>query len=347
MGEVSVIGLDLAKNVFQLHGVDAHGKVVLRRRLRRAQVEEFFATLPPCLVGMESCPGAHHWARVLQRLGHRARIMPADYVRPYRKGGKNDASDAEAICEAVQRPGMRFVAVKTAEQQGVLALHRARALLVRQEVALVNAMRAVLAEHGVVLGRGRREAVRAVAHLLEEGEGAEALPESVRVALAALLEAHRQLEARVRALDAALRTWHRGCEASRRLATIPGIGVLTATALVATVGEGGAHFRSGRHLAAWLGLVPRQHSSGERQRLGRISKRGNGYLRRLLVLGAQALLRHVRRHMAAGRPSALPWAERLLRRRPPNVVAVALANKLARQAWAVLHHGEPWRAQTA
>ena len=172
MGEVSVIGLDLAKNVFQLHGVDTHGKVVLRRRLRRAQVEDFFAMLPPCLVGMESCPGAHHWARVLQRLGHRARIMPADYVRPYRKGGKNDASDAEAICEAVQRPGMRFVAVKTAEQQGVLALHRARALLVRQEVALVNAMRAVLAEHGVVLGRGRREAVRPAA----EGGGAHPFP---------------------------------------------------------------------------------------------------------------------------------------------------------------------------
>ncbi len=346
MGEVSVIGLDLAKNVFQLHGVDAHGRVVLRRRLRRSQMESFFATLPPCLIGVESCPGAHHWARVLGRLGHRVRIMPAAYVRPYRKRGKNDASDAEAICEAVQRPGMRFVAVKTPEQQGVLALHRARALLVRQQVALVNQMRAVLAEQGVVFGRGRRVALRGVAQLLGDAEAVR-LPEGVRVVLQALVEAHAELEARVRVLEAALRAWHRSCEASRRLATIPGIGLLTATALVATVGERAAPFRSGRHLSAWLGLVPGQHSSGERHRLGPISKRGDGYLRRLLVLGAQALLRQVRRRMAAGQPSGLPWAERLLRRRPPNVVAVALANKLARQAWAVLHRGEPWRAQPA
>ncbi len=347
MREVSVIGLDLAKQLFQLHGVDAHGRVVLRRRLRRSQMEGFFASLPPCLIGVESCPGAHHWARVLARLGHRVRIMPAAYVRPYRKRGKNDASDAEAICEAVQRPNMRFVAVKTPEQQGVLALHRARALLVRQQVALVNQMRAVLAEQGVVFGRGRRVALRGVARLLGEAEAAAALPEAVRVVLRALLEAHTELEARVRALEAALQAWHQGCEASRRLATIPGIGPLTATALVATVGERAAHFRSGRHLSAWLGLVPGQHSSGARQRLGPISKRGDSYLRRLLVLGAQALLRQVRRRMAAGQPSGLPWAERLLRRRPPNVVAVALANKLARQAWAVLHRGEPWRPQPA
>jgi len=344
MREVSVIGLDLAKQLFQLHGVDAHGRVVLRRRLRRSQMEGFFASLPPCLVGVESCPGAHHWARVLARLGHRVRIMPAAYVRPYRKRGKNDASDAEAICEAVQRPNMRFVAVKTPEQQGVLALHRARALLVRQQVALVNQMRAVLAEQGVVFGRGRRVALRGVAQLLGEAEAAAALPEAVRAVLQALVEAHEALEGQVRALEAALQAWHQGCEASRRLATIPGIGPLTATARV-----GG---RAGRPLPLGAAPVGLAGAGARPAQLGRASPaRAHQQARQPLPApaagagragaaapGAPAHGRRPAERAALGRAAAAPAPAQCGRRgagqqaRPPGLGSAASRRALAAPA---------------
>lgn len=344
MSKVSAIGLDLAKSVFQVHGVDAQGQVAERKRLRRSQVRKFFAGLPPCLVGMEACASAHYWARELSRLGHTVRLMPPAYVKPYVKTNKNDPNDAEGICEAVQRPNMRFVSVKTPEQQAVLQLHGARDLLVRQQVALSNQMRSVLAEHGIVLPQGHQVVLRRLPELLEDADNG--LPMPVRHLLAALREAHEAHGERIEHLEHQIRAWHQGNAVSQRLATIPGIGVLTATALAASLGDGEV-FRSARHLAAFLGLVPRQHSSGQRQCLGSISKRGNGYLRKLLIQGAHAVLRHVRRRMAAGQDTGQPWVEQLLARRPHNVVAVALANKMARMAWVLLRREQTWRSPAA
>jgi transposase len=339
MNKISVIGLDLAKNVFQVHGVDDEGEVVVRRQLKRSQVRRFFANLEPCLVGMEACGGAHYWSRELAGLGHTVRMMAPIFVKPYLKTNKNDRNDAEAICEAVQRPNMRFVQPKTPEQQAVLHLHRARRLLVRQRVALSNHLRGILSEYGLVLPRGVKGISRRLPALLEDAENG--LPMLARHLLAECKEEHDQLMERVERLEAQIEAWHADNGVSQCLASIPGIGVLTATALVATVGEG-QDFRNGRQLAAYLGLVPRQASSGGKVRLLGISKRGDGYLRGLLIHGARAVIYHIRRRMQAGQPGGNAWVEQLLRRCHPNAVAVALANKMARIAWVLMVRKETW-----
>ena len=334
--QISTIGLDLAKSIFQVHGVDAQGKVVVAKSLRRGQMMAFFSKLPPCLIGMEACSTAHYWARELRKLGHTVRLMPPAYVKPYVRRGKNDANDAAAICEAVTRPSMRFVPVKSIEQQGALMAHRTRDLLIRQRTQLVNALRGHLAELGLVAAQGR-EGVATLIGVIR-AEGVDALPRPVSDALGPLIEMLEALHARIGALEKTIHAQHRSNEASRRLETIPGIGVIGATALVATITDPTA-FKSGRDLAAWIGLVPRQNSSGGKERLGHISKQGDRYLRRLLVLGAAAVLRHARAH-----PDKNPWLIQLLARRPAKVAIVALANKMARIAWAVLSRGETYRA---
>jgi transposase len=331
--QVATIGLDLAKHVLQVHGVDAAGKVVLRRRLRRAQAAEFFAALPPCLVGVEACGTAHHWARVIRSLGHEVRLMPPQYVKAYVRRGKNDAADAAAICEAVTRPSMRFVPVKTEEQQAALVMHRARDLLVRQRTQLANAIRGHLAEFGIVEAQGIWKLGRLRAHLAEE---AAAVPEAAREVLLLLAGQFDEVERRISEIDARILAWHKASPVSRRLATIPGIGPLIATAIAATVPDAGA-FRSGREFAAWLGLVPRQRSSGGKQRLGRISREGDRYVRRLLVVGAQSAL------IGSRELRASPWVQGLLARCARLKVAVAVANKTARIAWAVMTKDESYR----
>ena len=335
--EITTIGLDLAKNVFQVHGINANGKVVVRRRLRRAQVVNFFAALPPCLIGLEACGTAHFWARQLIGLGHEVRLMPPSYVKAYVRRGKNDATDAAAICEAVTRPHMRFVPVKTEDQQAALMLHKARELLVRQQTMLVNALRGHMAEFGMIApqGRGKVEDIIAV---IEDAED-ESIPALAKAALGPLVAQLRATEAATASLNAEIKAWHKGNEASRRLATIPGIGFLSASAIAATVPDP-SFFRSGREFAAWLGLTPRQNSSGDKQRLGRISKQGNRYIRRLLVIGATSMLRRTRAKSAPG----ADWVNSLLERRPPRLVTVAMANKTARIAWAVLAKRESYRA---
>ena len=287
MNKLSVIGLDLAKNVFQLHGIDADGEVVVRKQLRRSELRKYFAKLAPCLIGMEACGGVHFWSSELTRLGHSVRIMAPAFVKPYLKSNKNDRNDAEAICEAVQRPSMRFVAVKTPEQQAVLHLHHGRQLLVRQRVALSNHIRGVLSEYGIVVPQGVKVLSRQLPEILEDAENT--LPMLARHLLAELKAEHDQLIERVDRFEQQLKAWHVNSSVSQRLASIPGIGVLTATALAATVGEG-QDFRNGRQLAAYLGLVPRQASSGGKDRLLGISKRGDGYLRSLLIHGARAVI---------------------------------------------------------
>lgn len=344
MSKISVIGLDLAKNVFQVHAVNERGKVVLRKQLSRAQVQRFFVKLPPCLIGMEACGGAHYWARTLTEFGHTVRMMAPAFVKPYLKSNKNDRHDAEAICEAVQRPHMRFVAPKSPQQQAVLHLHHARQQLVRQRVALSNHMRAVLAEYGICLPQGVSVLSQRLPGILEDGENG--LPVLTRHLLAELKEQHDQLMDRSQRLDMQLKAWHNSNEHSRRLEEIPGIGVLTATALTATVNDARG-FRNGRQLAAYLGLVPRQASSGGRDRLLGISKRGDGYLRGLLIHGARAVIHHIRRRLRAGLPGGNPWVEQLLQRCHINEVAVALANKMARIAWVLLARNERYRTVQA
>ena len=341
MSEISVIGLDLAKTIFQVHGVDAESEVVVRKQLRRSQVRQYFARLAPCLVGMEACAGAHYWSRELTRLGHCVRLMPPAFVKPYLKGNKNDRNDAEAICEAVQRLNMRFVAAKTLQQQSVLHLHHARQLLVRQRVALSNHVRGVLLEYGISLPVGVKVLSRRLPEVLEDAGND--LPVLTRRLLAELKNQHDDLERRITELTRQIEAWHQSSEASQRLATIPGIGVMSATALAAQVG-GGEGFRNGRQLAAYLGLVPRQDSSGGRQRLLGISKRGDGYLRQLLVHGARSVILHIRRRLRAGKPGGNPWVEQLLERCHANKAAVALANKMVRMAWVVLVRQETYQA---
>jgi len=331
--QITTIGLDLAKHVFQVHGVDATGNVVVRKRLRRSQVIAFFARLPPCLVGMEACATAHFWARELRALGHEVRLMPPQYVKAYLKRGKNDAADAAAICEAVTRPSMRFVAVKSEEQQAALTIHRARELLVRQRTQLSNALRGHLAEFGLIEAQGPWHVTRLLVRLAEDGAG---VPELARRVIELLAAQLAEVGRRIAALEAEIAARHKADAVSRRLATIPGIGPLIATALAATVVDPAA-FRSGREFAAWLGLVPRQHSTGGKQRLGRISRQGDSYLRRLLIIGAQSVLRGAK----AARSD--PWLQGLLARRPRLVVAVALANKTARIAWAVMTRQQSYR----
>ncbi len=338
--QITTVGLDLAKNVFQVHGIDAKGKVVVRRRLRRAQVRDFFAGLKPCLIGLEACGTAHFWARELRALGHEVRIMPPSYVKAYVRRGKNDAVDAEAICEAVGRPTMRFVPIKTEEQQSALMLHKARELLIRQRTMLVNALRAHMAELGMIAPQGREKIDDLIA-VIEDGED-ESVPALAKAALKPLVAQLRSAEEAIAAADDEIMAWHKGNEASRRLETIPGIGVHTASAIAASVPDP-SFFRSGREFAAWLGLVPRQNSSGGKERLGRISKQGNRYIRKLLVLGATSMLRQARANTAPG----ADWVNGLLERRPPRLVTVAMANKTARIAWALLAKGETYRARGA
>jgi transposase len=333
MQAITTIGLDIAKSVFQVHGIDAEGNVVLRRQLKRRYVLAFFEKLPPCLVGIEACASAHYWSRELQALGHVVRLMPPAYVKPYVKRHKNDATDAEAICEAVTRPNMRFVATKTSEQQSCLTLHRTRHLFIRQQTAVINAIRAHLAEFGIVAPVGRH----GVAQLL--GIAADAndkrLPEVARACVAALGAQLRMLKERILQFDRMITAWHRSSEASRRLDDIPGVGPALATALVASIADPKA-FRSGRDFSAWIGLVPKQNSSGGKDRLGNISKRGDRYLRSLFTTGALAVIRYAKIHGTGHRP----WLTALLARRPTKVAAIALANKLARMAWAMMATGE-------
>jgi transposase len=339
MNKISVIGLDLAKHVFQVHGVDSDGEVAVRKQLKRSQLRRFFARLAPCLIGLEACGGAHYWSRELTGLGHTVRMMAPVFVKPYLKTNKNDRNDAEAICEAVQRPSMRFVQTKTPEQQAVLHLHHGRRLLVRQRVALNNHLRGILSEYGIVLPHGVKVTSRRLPELLEDADNA--LPMLARHLLAELKEEHDQLIARIERIEARIRAWHATNSVSQRLASIPGIGVLTATALAATVGEG-QDFGNGRQLAAYLGLVPRQASSGGKARLLGISKRGDRYLRGLLIHGARSVIYHIQRRLKAGQPGGNPWVEKLLERCHANKVAVALANKMARIAWVVLARHGTW-----
>ena len=340
MNEVTTIGLNLAKNVFQVHGVDASGERVICRRLRRRQVIPFFRKLSPCLIGVEACATSHHWARVLQTLGHEVRIMPANYVKPYVKRNKNDAADAEAICEAVTRPTMRFVAVKTAEQQGVMMLHRTRSLLVRQRTMLVNAIRSHLAELGIVAPVGLR-GMKALLAVIADPQD-ERVPCVARSCLESLVASLMTVEREAACNERRLHAWHRSNEASRRMETIPGIGPIIASALVASVSDPSI-FKTGRELAAWIGLVPRQNSTGGKERMGRISKQGDHYLRWLLVAGAMSVIRHGRKTNF----EKTPWLAELVHRKPTKVAAVALANKNARTAWALLTTGETYRQPTA
>jgi transposase len=333
--QITTIGLDIAKNVFQVHGINANEKVVVRKQLRRSQVMAFFEALSPCLIGMEACATAHHWARELTKLGHEVRLMPAKDVKAYVKRNKNDAADAEAICEAVRRPTMRFVRVKSVEQQGQLMQHRTRDLLMRQRTQLINALRAHLAELGVVAAQGR-EGIQELLAIVADNED-QRVPIDARASLmllAAQLQAGQTL---IGLIEKRIMAQHRSNEASKRLQTIPGIGVVGATAIAATVADPTV-FRSGRDFAAWIGLVPRQDSTGGKQKLGPISKQGDQYLRRILVVGAHAVLRRAKQN-----PEKYPWITQLLARRPFKVVAVALANKMARVAWALLARGGTYR----
>lgn len=335
--KITTIGLDLAKNVFQVHGVDEQGKPVLRKRLRRDQVAAFFANLSPCLVGMEACASAHHWARMIEQLGHVVKLMAPQFVKPYVKTNKNDVADAEAICEAVSRPQMRFVPIKNAEQQAVLALHRARQAFVKARTAQANQIRGLLGEYGIILPQGMSHIAKRLPAILEDGENA--LPGSFRALLARLGEHLKGLDRQVGEIEVQIHDWHRGNEASRKLERIPGIGPITASALVATIGDANS-FKNGRQLAAWLGLVPRQHSSGGKPLLLGISKRGDSYLRTLLILGARAVLR-VAEHKV---DPVQCWLAQLTERRHTNVAAVALANKNARIVWALLAHDRHYQA---
>src|ERR1700726_678350 len=334
--QITTIGFDLAKNVFQVHGIDVKEKVVARKQLRRSQVMEYFKALPPCLIGMEACATAHYWARELTKLGHEVRLMPAKDVKAYVKRNKNDAADAEAICEAVRRPGMRFVRAKSAEQQGRLMQHRTRDLLMRQRTQVINALRAHLAELGITAAQGR-EGLKELLKIIAS-DADERLPADAHASLIVLAAELQAMQTLIGSIGKRITAQHRGNEASKRLETIPGIGVIGATAIAATVTDPTV-FRSGRDFAAWIGLVPRQDSTGGKQKLGPISKQGDRYLRRILVVGAIAVLRRAQEN-----PGKYPWLTQLLARRPFKVVAVALANKMARTAWALMVHGGTYRA---
>jgi transposase len=335
--EISTIGLDLAKTIFQIHGVDAAGEVVICKPLRRGQMLPFFAKLPACLVGIEACGTSHHWARELSRLGHEVRLMPPAYVKPYVKRGKTDAADAEAICEAVSRPTMRFVAVKSPEQQGALAMHRTRDLLVKQRTQLVNMIRGLLAEFGVDIPRGLERALL-MARQIVDGEMPDVPAEAAKV-IAMLSRQALDLHLRLREIDRDILAWQRANDVAQRLATIPGIGPIGASALAASVTDP-HQFKSGRQFAAWLGLTPLQKSSGGKERLGRISKMGDKYLRKLLIVGMTSLVRR-----AKYKPESVdPRLADLLARKPVRVATVALANRAARIAWAIMVRGEVYRA---
>jgi transposase len=340
MQAITTIGLDIAKSVFQVHGIDAAGNVLVRRQLKRRYVLAFFQKLPPCLVGIEACASSHHWSRELKALGHTVRLMPPAYVRPYVKRQKNDATDAEAICEAVTRANMRFVATKTPEQQSCLMLHRTRHLFIRQQTAVINAIRAHLAEFGIVAPVGRN-GVEELLYVVADASD-KRLPDIARACLAALGCQLRTLKAQILNFDRMIMVWHRSNETSQRLDELPGVGPALATALVASVADPRS-FRSGRDFSAWIGLVPKQHSSGGKDRLGSISKQGDRYLRSLFTAGALAVIRYAKIHGTKHRP----WLTALLARRPTKVAAIALANKIARMAWAMMARGERYREPVA
>jgi transposase len=329
--KITKVGIDLAKSVFQIHGVDERGKAVLRKQLKRSEVLGFLANLPRCLIGMEACGSAHYWARKLVELGHEVKLMAPQFVKPYVKTNKNDRNDAEAICEAVGRPNMRFVPVKSPEQQALLALHRARAGVMKARNAQANQIRGLLGEFGIVLPKGIGQLRRRGPELLEDGDNG--LPGLMRALLSRLLAQLAQLDQQVVALEREIVLWHRHNDDSRRVERIAGIGPLTASAYVASLGNAKG-FKNGRQVAAWLGIVPRQDSTGGKPKLLGISKHGDVYLRTLLIHGARAVLRHLEH-----RPDqADSWLKRLMIRRGKNVAAVALANKNARIAWALLAH---------
>jgi transposase len=338
--KVTTVGLDLAKQVFSVHGVDEHGKAVLKKRVSRGKVLELFAQLPPSLVGMEACSGAHHWARELERLGHRVGVMAARFVAPYRKSEKNDGNDAEAICEAVSRPSMRFVAVKSAEQQALLVLHRVRQGFTAERTATINQLRGLLAEFGVVLPKGRYQLRAQIEGVLEDAENG--IPGLARRAFAELNAHIRELDQKILAYDRELELLARASEPAQRLQQIPGIGPITATALVASVADAKS-FKNGRQFAAWLGLVPRQYTTGGHVRLGRITKRGDVYLRTLLIHGTRAVLSSTK-----DKPDRLSrWAEAVRARRGTRKAAVALAAKNARIAWVLLARGGDYQRRLA
>lgn len=330
--KITTIGIDLAKAVFQVHGVDVHGKTVLRKQLRRSEMAKFFANLEPCLIGIEACGSSHYWARKLSEFGHTVKLMSPQFVKPYVKTNKHDMADAEAICEAVSRPNMRFVPIKNIEQQAILSVHRARQGFVKARTAQSNQIRGLLSEFGIVMPQGIHSIMKRMPEILEDSENN--LPGMMRTLLERLTENLKEMNRQVEELEKQIVLWHRENEASRRLAEISGIGPITASAIVATVGRA-KEFKNGRQLAAWMGLVPRQHSSGGKQNLLGISKRGDTYLRTLLIHGARAVIR-----FAENKAKPESWLRKLMARRNKNIAAVALANKNARIVWALLTNNQ-------
>lgn len=327
---LTTIGIDLAKNVFQVHGANEKGKAVLKKQLKRTQMLPFFVNLTPCRIGMEACGSAHYWARKLQALGHTVQLIAPQYVKPFVKRNKNDAADAEAICEAMTRPNMPAVPIKNASQQAILSVHRARQGFVKARTAQANQIRGLLAEYGITIAQGIGHIAKRVPEILEDGEND--LPGSFRLLIQRLLDHLKELDRQVGELEGQIQLWHRENSASQKLAKIPGVGPMTASAMAASIGDA-RNFKNGRQLAAWLGMVPRQHSTGGKSTLLGISKRGDTYLRTLLIHGARAVVRVTER-----KPNADPWLKNLLARRHKNVAAVALANKNVRTIWALLAH---------